>query len=255
MASPSHPLVSVITPGFNAAAYLEDTIASVQAQTFENWEMIIVDDHSRDATLEIAQKYAYADERVRAFALPEERKGAAHARNFGIEQARGRYIAFLDSDDLWTSQKLERQIEFMRRNGSAFSYSRYSLISKDGRNLGRVMPIPPQLTYRELLKTCPIGCLTAVYDTDVIGKQYMPDLPKGQDYALWLQILKIIPKADGIDEVLGFYRTGGASLSSNKLEKFKYIWRIYRNIEGHSLLNSSIMMIRFSLNYIYKNIN
>ncbi|WP_072395425.1 glycosyltransferase family 2 protein [Hyphomicrobium sp. CS1GBMeth3] len=247
-----HPLVSVITPSFNSARFITDTLLSVQRQTLPDWEMIVVDDHSSDSSLEIVTAAAERDHRIRAVSLPSGRKGAAHARNFAMELARGRYIAFLDSDDLWVPEKLERQLAFMATTVSPFSYASYALMRRDGAIFRNRLPVPPRLTHRELLRTCPIGCLTVVYDTAALGKQYMPDLAKGQDYALWLQILRQVPEAHGLDEVLGIYRTGGTSLSSNKLEKARCIWSIYREIEGQSWPRATFHLLRYSTNYVMK---
>jgi len=140
----------------------------------------------------------------------------------------------------------------MVAQGSPFSYAQYQQMTPDGVLFGDPLPIPRTLNYKQLLKTCPIGCLTAMYDTNFLGKQYMPDLPKGQDYALWLQILRQVPFAHGIEQVLGYYRTGGKSLSSNKLSKAISIWHLYRHVEAFSLLRSSLYMIRFCFMYAQK---
>lgn len=247
-----HPLVSVITPSFNSARFISETLLSVQRQTVSDWEMIVVDDHSTDASFEIVSTASEQDHRIRLVSSPAGRKGAAHARNFAMELAKGRYIAFLDSDDVWMPEKLERQLAFMAAVGSPFSYTSYALMRRDGVIFKDRLPIPPRLTHDDLLRTCPIGCLTVIYDTAALGKQYMPDLAKGQDYALWLQILRQVPEAHGLDEVLGLYRTGGTSLSSNKLEKARCIWSIYRDIEGQSWPRAMFHLLRYSKNYLMK---
>lgn len=253
MSSPeNNPLVSIITPSYNSENYISQTIQSVQSQTMKDWEMIIIDDHSQDFTYDICLQFSEIDSRIKVFKQKTGLKGAAHARNTAIEKANGRYIAFLDSDDLWIPDKLSIQLSFMAERKSAFSFSRYQHIDPDGKLLRQAAKVPNTLTYSDLLRTCPIGCLTAIYDAGLLGKQYMPDLDKGQDYALWLQILKKTPVAHGIDAILGQYRTGRPSLSSNKISKALSIWKLYREIENLSFPNSLYHMGVFCTNYLRK---
>ena len=230
------PLVSVITPAHNAAAFLQAAIDSVRVQTLTSWEMVIVDDGSRDATADIIIRAAETDARIRLFRHPRA-LGAAAARNRAIKEARGRYIAFLDADDVWYPQKLERQIGFMRQEGVAFSYGTYDLIDESGRVTGRYCP-PLRVTYRDLLKTCSIGCLTAVFDTAVFGKRYMPAMRNRQDFVLWLDLLKSTKEARGMAEPLGAYRLHATSLSAGKWRTAYYQWRVYRKVENLNLFSS-----------------
>lgn len=231
------PVVSIVTPVHNGAAFIRETIASVQAQTWDDWELLVVDDASEDGSAEIVEDLAAEDSRIRVFRL-ERNGGAAVARNAAIEAARGRYIAFLDGDDLWLPHKLERQLAFMRENNAAFSYAAYERVDEDGRYLSPV-GVPPRLRYRDLLKTCYVGCLTAMYDTNVFGKRYMPLIRRRQDYALWLELLRDGETAMGLNQVLGVYRVRSGSISSNKASTSLYTWRMYREVEGLSLARSA----------------
>jgi teichuronic acid biosynthesis glycosyltransferase TuaG len=228
--------VSIITPLFNAEKFIEDTIQSVLNQTYENWEMLIVDDGSTDNGLELAQKHAQRDSRIKVIQLGQNH-GPAKTRNKAIEMATGRFIAFLDSDDLWEAEKLTTQIEFMLLHNHAFTYTAYYKMSEDG-VVGNILNVPDKIDYNSLLNTCPIGCLTVIYDTDKLGKMYMPNIKKRQDYGLWLSILKKIPYAYGINEPLAKYRVRNDSISGNKLNAAKYQWKIYREVEKLSLLKS-----------------
>ena len=220
------PLVSVITPAWNAAATLEATIASVAAQSFPDWEMLVADDGSADTTPAIAAAWAARDPRIRPLPGPG-REGPAGARNRAIRAARGRFIAFLDADDRWRPEKLARQIAFMEREGSPFSFTAYRREDAQGRELGTVHP-PAAVDYAGLLKGNIIGCLTAVYDTARFGKVEMPPLPLRQDYALWLALLKPGGTARGLDEVLADYRVGGGSLSGSKFKAARGTWAVLR---------------------------
>ena len=240
-------LVSIITANYNAQKFIADTIESVLAQTYTNWEMIIVDDCSSDDSIEIIKQYMQQDKRIKLIEL-KNNSGAAIARNQAIEKAQGRYIAFLDSDDLWKSDKLEKQISFMLENKYSFTYTNYNLIDENNIEYGKTFEAPKYVSYKDLLKTCSIGCLTAIYDTQYLGKVYMPVILKRQDYALWLKILKMIDKAYCLEESLAIYRTRSNSISSNKLKAAQYQWRIYREIEKLNIITSSYYFIHYALN-------
>jgi teichuronic acid biosynthesis glycosyltransferase TuaG len=225
------PRVSVITPVWNAAATLEETVASVRAQSLSDWEMLLVDDGSTDGSAALIAHLAAEEPRIRALATGVN-GGAGVARNLGIRAARGRYIAFLDADDRWRPEKLSHQIGFMAARGHALVFSAYRRMDVAGRP-GAVVGVPAsgQVGYDELLKRNVIGCLTAVYDTALLGKVEMPDIRRRQDYALWLRLLRRIPAAYGLPEVLADYRVGAGSLSGNKLVAAGATWRLYRDIE------------------------
>lgn len=222
------PLVSVIMPAWQAAATLAAAIASVQAQSLVDWELLLVDDASDDQTVAIAAALAAADTRIRVLRQPSNR-GTAQARNRGIHAARGRYIAFLDADDLWLPDKLERQISFMADTGTALSYTGFW---REVAGQRRQVRVPARVDHAALLRGNVIGCLTAIYDSAALGKVLMPDLRMRQDYALWLKILRLCPEARGLDIPLAVHRRRAESLSSGLWRSFRATWVMYRKAEG-----------------------
>jgi teichuronic acid biosynthesis glycosyltransferase TuaG len=242
------PRVSVITPVWNAAATLGETVTSVQAQSVVDWEMLIVDDGSTDGSRALAERFAAADPRIRLLDSAENR-GPAAARNAGIRAAHGRFIAFLDADDRWRPEKLARQLAVMEGEGEALVFSSYQRIDEGGRPLGRVTA-RPRVSYRDALHGNPIGCLTAIYDTARLGKVEMPDVQRRQDYGLWLAILKRIPSALGLPEVLADYRVRPGSLSANKFVGARATWAVYRDLEGMSLARSGYCFLRYAVKAI-----
>lgn len=238
-------LISIIVPSYNSSKFIAQTIDSVLAQTYQNWEMIIVDDKSPDNSNNIIKEFYQKDNRIKLIQL-EKNSGPAIARNIGIKEAKGRYIAFLDSDDLWLPHKLETQVNFMKEKNIPFTYSSYKLIDEENNNLGEFI-VPERVTYSLILKTNPIGCLTAIYDTEFFRKVYMPNILKRQDYGLWLKLLKQILFTYGIKEPLAIYRIRKNSISSNKLKAAKYQWKVYREVEKLPLLKS----IYYFINYAY----
>lgn len=228
--------ISIITPAFNCDSVLKATVHSIIDQSYSNWELIIVDDLSTDSTLEVAQQFADSDDRIKVLKL-EKNSGAAVARNTALINATGRYIAFLDSDDLWKPHKLETQLRFMQENDIAFSYSAYAQIDETGEFIREIL-VPATVSYSQLLKTNVIGCLTAMYDVEKLGKVKMPLIRKRQDFGLWLNILKKTDLAYGIQEPLALYRVRENSVSANKFSAASYTWRLYRDVERLSLLSS-----------------
>ena len=226
------PLVTIITPCLNSERYLPEAIESVRSQSLADFEHIIVDDGSRDRTRELIRRAAAEDQRVRPI-LSGSSQGSAAARNAALRQARGRYIAFLDSDDRWLPGKLERQVEFMRTEGVALSYAAYHRIDEDGHRIS-TFGVPDRVAYPDLLKTCYIGCLTAMVDREATGAFEFPLVARRQDWALWLRLLRQIDFAHGICEPLAEYRVRRGSLSGNKLTTARYTWRMYRDLEGLS---------------------
>ncbi len=183
------PLVSIVTPSYNASSFIKETIQSVQSQTYKKWEMIIIDDVSKDNTCELIKEEIKKDDRIRLIEL-EENGGAAIARNTGINCAEGKYIAFLDSDDLWLPEKLEKQVAFMQNNDLAFSFTSYQIMDQDGKLTEKVVHVPEKINYNGLLKNTIIGCLTVMLDIEKLGKVKMPNIRTRQDTATWLKILK-----------------------------------------------------------------
>lgn len=220
--------VSIITPIYNCEDYLEQTIKSVVSQTYQHWEMIIVDDCSTDNSFQIAQKYAAQDNRFIVLKL-DKNSGAAVARNVATEAASGRFIAFLDSDDLWNPDKLDQQLSFMLKNNYAFTYSAYEKINESGEVFGLVN-VPTKVSYKNLLKTNVIGCLTSIYDAKQLGKVYMPTNTKREDFATWLNILKHESFAYGLNISLAQYRVYVGQSSSKKARMAHENWKLYRKL-------------------------
>lgn len=219
-------LVSVITPMYNAEKYIKETIASVQAQTYQKWEMIIVDDGSTDKSADIVKEFMKNEPRIRYY-RNNVNCGVAQSRNVAISKAQGRYIAFLDSDDLWRPVKLEKQLQVMRESGSPFCYGACSVIDGTGKKIKKDRNVPKKIDYRKLLKGNMIPCLTVVIDRKNVPGITMPQIPH-EDYATWLTILKSGVVAYGTDAVIADYRVGHESTSSQKGKAFKWTWNIYR---------------------------
>ncbi|MFD2036795.1 glycosyltransferase family 2 protein [Belliella marina] len=243
-------IVTIITPLHNAEGFISNCIESVISQTYPHWEMIIVDDCSTDGGIEIVKKYQERDSRIKLL-INETNSGPAVSRNKAIEAANGKYIAFLDSDDMWCSTKLEEQLDFMRQNDYAFTFTAYDKINENGEIAGHI-DAPHEVTYNDLLKTCSIGCLTVVYDTEKLGKVYMPIIKRRQDFALWLKILKIIPKAYGLNKPLAKYRLMSNSVSSNKFKASRYQWKVYRDIENLNIISSIYYFTYYTIKGLVK---
>ena len=230
-------LVSIIMPTYNCGKFIADTIESIQAQTYGNWEIIIVDDCSTDDTKLVVSSYMNKDPRVRYYQL-NENSGAAVARTRAMELAQGEYMAFCDSDDLWLPEKLEKQLAFMKKEGHAFTCTAYAHIDESGNNLGRIIKTIEKTDYNRLLLDCPVGNSSVMYHVGTMGKFQVPDIRKRNDDALWLQMLKKEKYIWGMPEVLMYYRIRTGSISSNKLAVVKYHWKLYREIEHLSIPRS-----------------
>ncbi|WP_111431593.1 glycosyltransferase family 2 protein [Rhodobacteraceae bacterium DSL-40] len=236
------PRVSVVTPVWNAEATLAATVASVRAQTMSDWEMLLVDDGSSDRSAALTRTLAAEEPRLRLLGWPENR-GAAAARNAAIAAARGRYVAFLDADDLWHPEKLAAQLEHMARTGAVFAFCSYRRVDAVGRVLGEVR-VPASVDRVRLLHGNVIGCLTAIYDVAHFGRVEMPNLRRRQDYGLWLRLLARGGEAHGLDRVLADYRVGAGSLSANKVTALAATWELYRREAGLSPLQAGWCLAR-----------
>jgi len=245
-------LVSIITPTYNSK-FIVETIESILNQTYSNWELLITDDCSTDKiTWEVINEYSLKDSRIRVFKL-EKNSGSGLARNLSIKHAKGKYIAFLDSDDLWIENKLERQISFMIEKDAAFSHTSYSFINEKGDRIKKPFKVGEHpVTYKMLLKRIEIGCLTAMYNTEKVGKMYMPDVRKKQDYGLWLSILKRGFVSLPLNENLSLYRVTKNQTTNNK---FKLIFKHYiflKKIEKLNLVKSLYYTILWAYNGVVK---
>lgn len=230
----NEPLVSIVMPSYNSSQTIESSVHSVIEQSYKNWELIIVDDCSSDTTWQMLKDFAAKYENITCF-QNDTNQGAGASRNLAISKAKGRFISFLDSDDLWTADKLSEQIEFMLTNNYGFTYTYYSRFDASS-ELG-VVTAPKHIDYKKLMYSNVIGCLTAIYDTQLVGKRYMPLIRKRQDMGLWLDILKDIPKAYCLPKVLAKYRVGNG-MSANKVKILSYQWQFYREVVGLSPIKS-----------------
>ena len=248
-------LVSIIVPVYNAERFLEDTINTVLNQTYKNWELILVDDCSTDKSVDIINKYSKKDKRVKLFKNKVNSK-AAVSRNNGIKESSGRYLCFLDADDLWDKQKLEKQVNFMKNNDCEFSFTGYEFADKDGNPNGKKVFIPNKINYKQALKNTTIWTSTVMFDMKKLSKKdiYMPNVARGQDSATWWKVLKKIGYAYGINEILSFYRRTEGSLSSNKITALKRTWNLYRNVEHLNIFSSSYNFCWYCFNALKRRI-
>jgi teichuronic acid biosynthesis glycosyltransferase TuaG len=242
--------VSIVTPAYNAARYLPDTINSVLGQGYRDWEMLVVDDCSSDATGEVVSQYSARDRRIRLIAQASN-GGPARARQAALERAEGRYIAFLDSDDRWLPTKLERQLEFMHRRRAAFSHTAFRRITVDGSKVGRLIRVPERLTYADLLGNTAIATSSVIVDRSLTGPFRMT-VTYYDDFVLWLEITRRGFAALGLNEDLMRYRVTGGSVSRNKLRSAMMVWRTYRDVERLGLGRSSWAFARYAANAVRK---
>ncbi|WP_062514365.1 glycosyltransferase family 2 protein [Halobacillus sp. KGW1] len=240
--------VCIITPTYNADAYILDTIRSVRAQTYINWEMIIVDDGSIDNTIDLVKDQLYLDSRI-ILIQSSKNQGPAYARNKGIMASNSRYIAFLDSDDIWHPNKLERQIAFMKKMDASFTFTSYRIMKENGQTTDKVMNVSEQVTYASLLKNTSIGTLTVMLDKQKLGAVQMPLQSNcSEDYGMWLNILSKGEVAYGLNEVLAFYRKRHKSLSSNKWISARKTWNTYRKVLEISIPSSCWCFLHYGYN-------
>jgi len=245
------PLVSVVTPVYNAQKFVGSCIDSVLAQSYPNWEMLIVDDASKDQSAVIIKQYAESDNRIKLTSLKENR-GAAYCRNLATEQARGEYIAFLDADDVWFPQKLQTQLDLMYKEECKVCFSSYTKIDESGRALGIMVEALASLTFEKELRNNYVGNLTGIYNAEALGKIIAPNIRKRQDWAVWLEaISRSAQPAVGIKEPLAAYRVHQESISANKMGLLKYNYAFYREHLGYSSVRSTYMMCCFLAEYFF----
>lgn len=236
-------MISIVTPVYNAIGFIDDTIKMVLNQTYSDWEWILVEDGSNDGTREkltALRDDPTLDSRIKILLVDDNKNGAAGARNKGLDAATGRYIAFLDADDVWMNDKLELQLKFMQENDIAFSFTSYEFGDANAVGTGNYVRVPEMLTYKQALSRTVIFTTTTMFDTKKLDKKliYMPYVAS-EDSATWWKILKSGIVAYGLDEVLAIYRRPAKSLSSNKFVAIKRIWNLYRNVEGLNVVSSA----------------
>ncbi len=237
-------LVSIITPTYNSEKFITETIQSVQKQSYTNWEMLIVDDCSTDNTVSIVSAISKNDSRIRFFQL-EENLGTGVARDLALAKASGRYITFLDSDDLWKPSKLEKQIDFLRSKNLPFTFSFYECIDEEGNPLDKKIEAPKRLKYYQLFFCNFIGNLTGIYDSSFFGKIPISSIRKRQDWMLWLTILKKIQVAMPVPESLAYYRVRNNSISASKVNLLQHNFKVYRAFHGLNFVVSLFCMVGF----------
>lgn len=240
----NNALVSIVMPAYNAAAFISESIRSVLDQTYENWELLVIDDASQDETLDIVKEFIQTDSRIRLHPLPAN-QGAGFARNIGIKASEGAFICFLDADDLWEPEKLQVQLDFMEQHNAQVCYASYRLIDEEGRSLGKMIKALEILPFSKLLKANYVGNLTGIYNVEKLGKIYCPLIRKRQDWGLWLLAVKKAGKAKGIEQPLARYRVRKHSISGNKWEMLGYNYKIYRKVLKFSSLKSGFWMVLF----------
>ncbi len=235
-------LVSIIMPSYNTGKYIAETIDSVLAQTYSDWELLIVDDCSTDNTDAVVSKYL-TDERIH-YIKNDKNSGAAVSRNRALRKAKGKWIAFLDSDDLWENDKLQKQITFMTNNSYHFSYTNYIEIDENSKPSGKNVSGPKRITKNGMYNYCWVGCLTVMYDAEKVGLIQIEDIKKNNDYAMWLKVCK---KADCylLDETLAKYRRRSGSISSHGyIELIKWHYKLFREAENKNFISSFALTLR-----------
>ena len=240
-------IVSIITPVYNSSRFVKQCLLSTTCQSYPYIEHILVDDCSTDGSVNIIEGFAKSDSRIKLIKLTEN-GGAGVARNTAIKAATGRFIAFLDSDDFWHKDKLKLQVDFMLKNDYAFTYTQYYIVNEYS-EVNKLVHSPSIVHYKDILRNGYIGCLTAMYDSEKIGKHYMPLIRKRQDWSLWIMILKEIKVAYGIDQPLAYYRVGNESLSNNKFKLVKFNFNVFRKVLNMGFLESSYRMVVFLFCY------
>ncbi len=235
-------LISIVVPVYNAADFIKDTISTVQAQSYKDWELLLVDDCSADNSCSLIDEEIKKDDRIKLI-HQENNKGAAQARNRGVLEAKGQYICFLDADDIWDKDKLKKQIEFIKLKAAGFIFTGYEFADEFGNGLGKIVQVPEKITYKQALKNTTIFTSTVMIDRNIIADEdiYMPDIPS-EDTATWWKILRKYGTGYGLNDNLVKYRRSANTLSSNKVVAVKRIWNLYRKQEKLSLFKSLYCM-------------
>ncbi|MEZ9322788.1 glycosyltransferase family 2 protein [Vibrio sp. 10N.286.51.E5] len=247
-------LISIITPTYNSYATILSTYESIKNQDYDNWEWVVTDDCSTDQTVDILKKIAFKDSRVKVF-VNDTNSGAAVSRNRCISESNGEFIAFLDSDDLWLPNKLMCQLEFMLEGKYSFSFTSYELIYENGNKIGKVVDKGEvvSVSYQDMLrKKATLGCSTVMLKKSCFRSLSMPNIRTGQDYALWLKLLKQDTNAYLLPVILTEYRIMPNSISRNKIKKAKRQWQIYREIEQLNIIDSTISFFHYAYRAVFR---
>ncbi len=247
-------MISIVVPVYNAAGFIKETISSVKKQTYTDWELLLVDDCSSDGSADLMESEAALDPRIRVIRQPEN-MGAAAARNRGVQEAKGRYLAYLDADDLWREDRLAASLSFIEEKQVAFAFSGYEFADENGRGLGKIVRVPASLTYAQALKNTTIFTSTVLFDLEKISKDLvsMPRI-KSEDTATWWRILRNGYTAYGLDRNLVLYRRSAGTLSSNKLEAIRRIWHLYRDAEHLSVPYSFYNFVFYALRAVLRRV-
>lgn len=249
-------LISIVIPVYRAEQYIEETMDCVRAQTYPHWELLLVEDCGPDRSREVIEEYIKrtGDDRIRLLTHPTN-LGAARARNLGVNEAKGRYLAYLDADDLWTPDKLEKELAFLKEKQAAFVFTGYEFADENGKGTGKIVRVPETITYKEALKNTTIFTSTVMFDMEKLPKEQLQmPLIKSEDTALWWKILRQGTVACGLNENLVKYRRAGKSLSSNKLEALRRIWNLYRKAEGMSIPTSAMHFCFWAVNAVKRRV-
>lgn len=249
--------VSIIIPVHNAVRFIKDTLNSVEQQSYTDWELILVDDSSTDDSVRIIKEWTSEhglEDKVRILKSVSGKK-AAGARNVGISDAKERFLAFLDADDLWLPDKLKKQIELMKEKDCAFSFTAYEFADAAGVGLKKYAHVPATITYSQAVCNTTIFTSTVMYDMEKLSKEdiYMPYV-ESEDTASWWSVLKKVPCAYGLNEALTLYRRSGKTLSSNKLTAIRRIWNLYRKVEHFSIIKSFVCFISWAVRAVLRRI-
>ena len=252
MTKHGHHLISVIMPMHNSERYVGKAIESVMGQTYPYWELLVVDDGSTDKSCDVVRAYAQQDTRIRLL-INDDQVGMPYApRNYGIQRAKGDFIAFLDSDDMWLREKLKQQLAlFFHDNVTAVVYSDYEKVSENGKRSARVVSAPRKTNYRQMLYGNVIGNLTGIYDVRKVGKSYFTQVHH-EDYAFWLSVLKSGYIARNTQTVSALYRVRKHSVSANKLGLLTWQWRIYRDVEHIGFFRSAYYYFFYAVGAVRK---
>lgn len=243
-------LVSIIMPAYNAEKFIGSSIESVLSQSYHNFELIIVDDGSKDSTHNLIEIYSKQDSRIK-FYKNKKNLGVSDTRNAGIRVAKGKYIAFLDSDDLWSKDKLDIQIQFMKDNNYDFTFGNYEIIDEESNKKNKIVFAPREVTFKKLLKGSRIGCLTVVFNHEKIKWPGMKNIGH-EDYLAWLSILNETEKGYGINQTIGYYREMTTSLSGNKIKAAKWQFNIYNSELGLGYIRSIWYFLNYAINALTK---